>query len=96
MLEDYGLDPEMHLTPDFSPYAHDLILVFASLLKGFQGFNAGEMDTALKDLPLQEPREKGRIPVQEAVVVSLTCIYSCIWKDFLQGKKLNATFIEHS
>ena len=86
----------MHLTPDFSPYAHDLILVFASLLKGFQGFNAGEMDTALKDLPLQEPREKGRIPVQEAVVVSLTCIYSCIWKDFLQGKKLNATFIEHS
>ena len=69
--KDYGIDPD---APDFSPHAYDIDVALAALLEGLPGFNAEELDTALKDFSLPEPGAKGVISDQEAAGVSFTNI----------------------
>ena len=53
--EDNGVDPD---TPDSPTHADGIDIAFAALCRDLAGFNAEEFDTALKDLPLQEPAAK--------------------------------------
>ena len=60
--EDYGMDLD-------APHS-TLNIAVAFLSKGLAVFNAEELDTSLKDLPLLEPGNMGGISIQEAVEVS--------------------------
>ena len=47
-------------------HAIDIAFKLAAPMKDFPGFEAGELETALKDIPLPKPGAKGGISVQEA------------------------------